>query len=192
MMKKIKIYIRNKLARFLNIENNTQYVKRLKSRGLKVGCNFNIQKEVILDDSHCWLIEIGDNVTLAPRVHVLCHDASTKNHLGYTIIGRVKIGNNVFVGANTIIMPSVSIGDNVIIGANSLVTKDLKEDSVFFGSPAKFVCSIEEYLFQQKERMENSPFFDDTFTLRGGINEAGKDEMRNKIDHSTTKKGYVV
>ena len=54
---------------------------------------------------------------MAPHVQILAHDASTKRYLGYTKIGRVLIGNNVFVGAGTIILPSVAIGNNVIIGA---------------------------------------------------------------------------
>ena len=57
--------------------------EKLISMGMKVGKNFGRLHGVILDPSHCWLIEIGDDVTMAPRVHVLCHDASTKVHLGY-------------------------------------------------------------------------------------------------------------
>ena len=67
--------------------------------GLTIGKNVAVMGEVILDPGHCRLIEIGDNVTIAPRVHILAHDASTKRELGYTKIGRVTIGNNVFIGA---------------------------------------------------------------------------------------------
>ena len=63
-----------------------------------------------LDPSHCWLIEIGDNVTFGPHVQVLAHDASMHNVLGYTKIGRVRIGNNVFIGAGSIVLPNVQIG----------------------------------------------------------------------------------
>ena len=70
--------------------------EKLISMGMIVGNNFKRLNGVILDPAHCWLIEIGDNVTMAPRVHVLCHDASTKQFLNYTKIGRVTIGNNVF------------------------------------------------------------------------------------------------
>lgn len=66
----------------------------------------------ILDPSHCWLITIGDNVTMAPRVHILAHDASTCHHLGYARIGRIDIGNNVFIGADTVVLPGVYIGSN--------------------------------------------------------------------------------
>ncbi|MFR3924042.1 MAG: hypothetical protein ACLTXI_01795 [Collinsella sp.] len=59
-------------------------MNKYKARGLKVGSNFNMLGGCIIDHSHCWLIRIGDNVTFAPRVHVLAHDASTKRVLGYT------------------------------------------------------------------------------------------------------------
>ena len=83
---------------------------------------------MLIDDSHAWLIEIGDNVTLAPRVHILAHDASTKLYLGYTKIGRVRIGNDVFIGHVTIILPGVTIGDNVVIGAGSVVKSDIPDN----------------------------------------------------------------
>jgi len=191
MIKSIKRYIRKKLARLLNIENNDQYLERLKGRGLKVGVNFNMQKDVILDDSHCWLIEIGDNVTMAPRVHVLCHDASTKQHLGYTIIGKVSIGDNVFIGANSTIMPTVNIGSNSVIGANSLITKDVEENTVVYGSPAKFVCTTEEYISNNKDSMKISPIFDESYTLRKNVDDPKKQEMIELINNSKTKKGFI-
>ncbi len=47
-----------------------------------MGDNFHAQEGVIIDPGHCWFIEIGNNVTLAPRVHILAHDASTKKYFG--------------------------------------------------------------------------------------------------------------
>ncbi|WP_079933322.1 hypothetical protein [Carboxydocella sp. ULO1] len=72
--------------------------------GLQVGENFKREREVVIDYSHCWLIKIGNNVTLARRVHILAHDASTKSFLGYTKIGNVIIGDNVFIGAGSIVL----------------------------------------------------------------------------------------
>ena len=66
-------------------------IYRMKKQGLKIGKGFSCQRGVIIDKSHCFLIEIGDNVTLAPNVHILAHDASTKKILGYTKIAKVKI-----------------------------------------------------------------------------------------------------
>ena len=143
--------------------------ERLISMGMKVGKNFGRLKGVILDPSHCWLIEIGDNVTMAPRVHVLCHDASTKQFLNYTKIARVTIGNNVFIGAETVVMPGVTIGNNVIVGANSTVTHDVPDNVVVAGCPAKQICTLDEYLEKERMRMQNSPVYDDKYTLRKGI-----------------------
>ena len=71
--------------------------EKLVKQGLKVGINFNRLNGVILDPAHCWLIEIGNNVTIAPRAHILCHDASTKQFMGYTKIGRVVIREIMFL-----------------------------------------------------------------------------------------------
>ena len=157
--------------------------EKLISMGMKVGKNFGRLHGVILDPSHCWLIEIGDDVTMAPRVHVLCHDASTKVHLGYTKIGKVKIGNNVFVGAE-----NVTLGDNVIVGANSTVTKSFPDNVVIAGSPAKIIAKTDEYMKKQKEQMEIAPCYDEDFTLRGKLTEEKKQQMQQELED---KIGYV-
>lgn len=162
--------------------------EKLIKMGLKVGKNFGRLNGVILDPSHCWLITIGDNVTLAPRVHILAHDASTKLHLNYTKIGRVNIGNNVFIGAESVVLPNVDIGDNVIIGANSVVTKNIPSGCVYVGNPARFVCTLEEYINKNKKIMDESPCYGDEYTLRKGINNEKKEEMYNNLDG---KMGYV-
>ena len=55
----------------------------------------------------------------------------------------VKIGDNVWLGAGVIINPGVTIGDNSVIGSGSVVTKDIPEDSIFAGNPAKFIRKID-------------------------------------------------
>ena len=180
----MKRLIKKILCRFRG-EYSTE---KLISMGMKVGDNFSRLNDVILDPSHCWLIEIGDNVTLAPRVHILCHDASTKKFLNYTKIGRVSIGNNVFIGAGTVILPSVRIGNNVIIGANSTVTRNIPDNSVAFGSPAKVVKSLEEYLNKEKQRMAISPCFDDSYTLRKRVNMDMRMNQKKQLDG---KWGYI-
>ena len=110
-----------------------------KRMGVKIGDNCKFQFDVVLDYSHYWLIEIGNNVILAPRVHILAHDASTYNYVGYSKIGKVKIGDNVFIGANSIILPGTIIADNVIIGAGSVVTKDVPKNKLAYGNPARII-----------------------------------------------------
>lgn len=161
--------------------------ERLIKMGMKVGNQFQRLNGVILDPSHCWLIEIGDNVTMAPRVHVLCHDASTKKFLNYTKIGRVTIGNNVFIGAEVVVLPGVTIGNNVIVGANSTVTHDIPDNTVVAGTPAKVICTLEEYLNKEKERMESAPCYGEDYTLRKDVSMEKrmkqKEELKGKIGY---------
>lgn len=121
-------------------------IATLKKRGMKVGNNFLCMNGVWIDPGHCWLISFGDNVTLAPRVTVLAHDASPQAFLRVTKIGNVTVGNNVFIGAGSIILPGVTIGDNVVIGAGAVVCKDIPNDTVAAGNPAKPVMTIAEYI----------------------------------------------
>lgn len=161
--------------------------EKLISMGMKVGKNFGRLNGVILDPSHCWLIEIGDDVTLAPRVHILCHDASTKAFMNYTKVGNVTIGNRVFIGAESVVLPGVTIGDDVIIGANSTVTHNIPPNSVAVGSPARVICTLEEYIQKEKERKESAPVYDDSYTLRKDISMElrlkQKEELNGKIGY---------
>ena len=163
--------------------------ERLVKMGLVVGKNFCRMNGVILDPSHCWLIKIGDSVTLAPSVHILCHDASTKMFLNYTKIGRVNIGDNVFIGANSIVLPNVTIGSNVIVGANSTITKDIPDNVVVAGSPAKIISSTEEYIAKEKLNMNCSPCYGFEFTLKGNISNCNKEKQKNDLEKGI---GYIL
>lgn len=117
-----------------------------------VYANFNL---TLVDDTD---IYIGDNVMFAPNVTVataghpidpdLRRDAAQFNI-------PVKIGNNVWIGANSVILPGVTIGDNTVIGAGSVVTKDIPENVVAFGNPCRVVREIserdKEYYFKNRK-----------------------------------------
>jgi len=90
-------------------------------------------------------IEIGDNFVSAPGSIILAHDSSPFLFIKKYRIEFTKIGNNVFLGANSVVMPGIIIGNNVIVGAGAVVTKDIKDNSVVAGNPAKYMCSVEEY-----------------------------------------------
>ena len=162
--------------------------EKLISMGMHVGSNFKRMHGVILDPSHCWLIHIGNNVTIAPRAHILCHDASTKGFLGYTKIGNVTIGNDVFIGAESVILPGVTIGDGVIIGANSTVTGDIPSNSVAAGSPARVICSLEEYLEKEKKGMEQGLCYGEEYTLRADVSMEKRMQQRQELEG---KIGYI-
>ena len=178
----------NPIKEFIYRLRGEYTTEKLVSMGMKVGKNFGRLNGVILDPSHCWLIEIGDNVTLAPRVHILCHDASTKQFLNYTKIGRVTIGDNVFIGAESVVLPGVTIGSNVIIGANSTVTHDIPANTVAAGSPARVICSMQEYLAKEKARMDTSPCYGEEYTLRQNVPMALRMKQKNELEG---KIGYI-
>jgi maltose O-acetyltransferase len=155
-----------------------------KKMGVKIGSNCKFQFDVVIDYSHYWLVEIGNNVTLAPRVHILAHDASTKQLFNYTRLGKVEIGNNVFIGAGSIILPGIKIGNNSIIGAGSVVSNSIPENSVAAGNPCKIICSIQEFESKRKEEFESSYKFDESYTLRGNITIEKKEEMIQKMNQT--------
>lgn len=176
------------IKRFIFRLRGTQTIDELIEKGLKVGKNFSAQHGYDLDVSHCWLIQIGDDVTLAPNVQILAHDASTCKHLGYAKIGRVNIGSRVFVGAGSIILPGVTIGRNTIIGAGSVVTRDVPDNCVYAGNPARYICSIEDFTEKHRENMEHRPVYSSRYTLRENISPALKQQQYEELADGI---GYV-
>ena len=170
---------RNTLRSWLGVDY-TPPLWELESMGLKIGKNFKADKPRI-DISHCWLISIGDNVVFGPNVYLLAHDASTKALLGYTRVGKVSIGDNTFIGADTIVMPGVSVGKNCVIGSGSVVTKDVPDNCVYAGSPAKCICSLEDYIEKNKNLMQTRPVYDYSYTLGGNITEVKKEQMKDEL-----------
>ena len=113
-----------------------------RERGVRIGKNFDAPDSVI-DYCFGFLVTIGDNVTLSGTT-VLAHDGSTKKILGYSKVGNVVIGNNVFVGYGSIILPNVRIGNNVIVGAGTIVSKDIPDNVIAVGNPCKEIRKITE------------------------------------------------
>lgn len=161
----------------------------LVKRGLIVGKNFNRQRGCTIDPPHCWLISIGDNVAMAPGVHILAHDGSTKHMTGYTKIGSVDIGDNVFLGAETVILPNTKIGDNCIIGAASVVSKNIPSGSVAVGNPAKVIMTTEEYLKKNDLKIKESKLYDQSYTFSQNVSKEKKEEMKKDLED---KIGYII
>ena len=164
------------INRIRHIESEKEY--RL-SHGLRVGKNTNIYSWSGIDGNWPWLISIGDNVTISSDVTILAHDASPCKVGCHTKLGRVTTGNNVFIGAKSVILCNVSIGDNVIVGAGSVVTRNLEANSVYAGNPAKRICSFEEY--QKKHSSANKERPDLSLIRRWDDWENASDEEKAKM-----------
>lgn len=109
----------------------------------------------VIDQTRPWMIEIGDNVSITTGVTILTHgyDWSVFKGMYGDVLGsagRVKIGNNVFIGMNSTILKGVTIGNNVVIGANSLINKNVPDNSVVVGNPQRVVCDIDSYLEKRR------------------------------------------
>jgi maltose O-acetyltransferase len=161
----------------------------LVARGLVLGRGVTITRDVVLDPAHCHLIEIGDRTTLGPEVLVLAHDASTKRHIGYTRIARVRIGTQVFVGARAVILPGVTIGDGAIIGAGSVVSRSVTPGMVAIGAPAREIMTTEEYIGRHEARLETVPTYPgDGWTHRRGMDPGN---ARRMADDLADTDGYI-
>lgn len=114
-------------------------------KNIEVGKNFFANYNcTILDVAK---VKIGDNCQIAPNVSIYTaghpiHPVSRNS--GYEYGKEVAIGDNVWLGGNTVICPGVHIGDNVVIGAGSVVTKDIPDWCIAAGNPCKVIRKISD------------------------------------------------
>ena len=112
------------------------------------------------------VIFIGNNVRVATNVTFVTHDVSHNmlNNLPEALEGKYRfkekkgkivIGDNVFIGANSLILYDVTIGNNVIVGAGSIITKDLPDNSVCAGVPCKVIGSFEDFVENLTKKYKN-------------------------------------
>jgi acetyltransferase-like isoleucine patch superfamily enzyme len=96
-----------------------------------------------------WCISLGNHVHITKDVLFICHDGGTllfRHEIpDLEITNTINVGNSVYIGVRSIILPGVNIGNNCIIAAGSVVTKDVPDNSVVGGVPARIIKSIEEY-----------------------------------------------
>lgn len=131
---------------YLYMRGGVAYARR---KGVTVGNNCRIY--ISSWGSEPFLITIGDRVTITSGVKIITHDGSTwlvrdNANKRYQYYSPVKIGNDVFIGVNSIILPGVTIGSNVVIGAGAVVTRDIPDNSVAVGTPARVIDSYDSFV----------------------------------------------
>lgn len=149
--------IYNKFERLYARSSSERYEAYLRKQGIKIGKNiyWGNPKTINIDTTRPCLLEIGNNVRLDTGLTILTHDFGTyvfrlvyKDFVSAT--AKVTIGSNVYFGQKCTVLKGVTIGDNCIIGLGSLITKDIPNNSVVAGSPAKVICTLEEYYKKRK------------------------------------------
>ncbi|WP_253650435.1 sugar O-acetyltransferase [Vibrio sp. Y29_XK_CS5] len=124
--------------------------------GDNVYANFNL---TLVDDTHIYIgdhVMIGPNVTIATAGHPIVPELR-RDIAQFNI--PVHIGNNVWIGANSVVLPGVTIGENSVIGAGSVVTKDIPANVVAVGNPCRVLREIgkhdKEFYFRDRKIEQN-------------------------------------
>ena len=156
----------------LNVMKRTEYLRK-NHIFAAIGSNCMIMDRKI--PLYANLIKLGDNVWVASKVDFITHDVAhymlngmknAKELLGGRVkekVGCIEIGDNVFIGANSTVLPNVKIGSNVIIGAGTLVNKDVPDNSVVAGIPARVIGSFEDFV----QKRANEKTYPDSFRASG-------------------------
>lgn len=131
--------------------NPVRYAKRI---GVNMGENIHIYGNVEWA-SEPWIITLGNNIHITDGVKFITHDGGTllfRDEVpDLEITKPIVVGNNVYFGNNVIVLPGVTIGNRVVIGAGSIVTRDIPDNSLVVGVPARVIKTADEYLAKLKE-----------------------------------------
>lgn len=144
-----------KIYRFVLIRRNpVAYAKKIGVNGFENG---RIYGDVSWG-TEPWLITIGKNCHITAGVAFITHDGGTllfRDRVpDLEITKPITLGDNVYIGSYTIVLPGVHIGSNVVIGAGAVVSRDIPDNSVAVGTPAKVIKTCDEYFEKiQKESL---------------------------------------
>lgn len=112
---------------------------------IKIGNNFYANHNLVILDAN--KVEFGDNVFIAPNCgfYTATHPTNAEErNKGLEYAKPIKIGNNVWIGGNVVVLPGVTIRDNTVIGAGSIVTRDIPSNVIAVGNPCKVIKNIGE------------------------------------------------
>jgi acetyltransferase-like isoleucine patch superfamily enzyme len=128
-----------------------------RSLGVRVGENvrfYGVSRSMF--GSEPWMIKIGNDCHITAGVQFINHDGGTlilrKHEPTLEWTAPILIGNDVYIGINSIILPNVSIGNSCVIGAGAVVTKDVPDNTVYAGVPARFICTVDDYFNKLKKK----------------------------------------
>ena len=145
----MKIINRQAVKQFLLTGHFCTPEKYLKKQGVKLGKGCFISACHVMA-TEGYLIEIGNYVRIAQNVKFFTHGGIYSLQIKYDdptldYFGKIKIGNYVSIGEGALIMPGVTIGNDVIIGAGSVVTKSVPDNCMVAGNPIKYIGKTDDF-----------------------------------------------
>ena len=159
-MKKIVLKTKQKFLPMLFSSDDMVKWLRINGVAIGVGCRFYRPSSMLIDINKPASLQIGNYVKITSHVKILAHDYS------YSVLRRTYgdlidkyavtvIGDNVFIGVNSVILPGAHIGNNVIIGAGSVVSGNISDNVVIAGNPAKVIRSLQEHYEYAKNHLKD-------------------------------------
>lgn len=124
--------------------------------GMKIGKNCNICTNIATTESY--LITMGDNVTIAGGVSFITHDNSVSKMIPNStdIMGPIKIGNNCFIGGQSVLMYGITLADDIVVASGSVVTKSFTQSRIIIGgNPARIIGNYDDFIEKYKDKVFN-------------------------------------
>ena len=133
----------------------------LRHKGVRIGEKCTIITKIQNFGTEPYLVKLGDNVTITHGVIFITHDGGTRlfrdefpemNPYG-NVFGTIELGNNVFVGINSLLLPGSKISDNTLVGAGTIVKGNFEPGVVIAGNPGRVICGIDDYITKVRSQM---------------------------------------
>jgi acetyltransferase-like isoleucine patch superfamily enzyme len=138
--------------------NSVAYLRRC---GARIGSQATLLNRVEDFGTEPWLVEIGSRVTIAGGVLLLTHDGASRvfrhrieggSPFGNRF-GTIRVLDNCFIGARSILLPGITIGPDSIVGAGSVVARDVPPRTVVAGHPARAVADLDDHIETYRRKM---------------------------------------
>jgi acetyltransferase-like isoleucine patch superfamily enzyme len=131
-------------------------VRYFRSQGAQIGESVEIfGANLFTFGSEPYLISVGNRVTISHDVDFITHDGGMRvaraQYPGAYLYGRIRIGDDCFLGAHCVLLPSAKVGARSVIGSGSIVSGEIPSGVVAVGAPARPVKTVDEYVHAKKD-----------------------------------------
>ncbi len=165
-----------------------------RAQGARIGPDCRLQVRSL--GAEPYLITIGRHVTLSTDVDLVTHDGAAwlfaDEDPSVQKFGPIAIGDNCFIGARATVMPGVTIGSNCVVGAASVVTKDVPDNTVVAGCPARHICDLDAFKAKVFATWEDQKPPNYLSSLEPGREHSARDIQAQKISEYNTLREHLL